>query len=116
MKILFAAFFLFISSTTVLAQKDAVIAFWNVENLFDTIDDPAIDDAEFLPGAKKPWTSERYNTKLKNTAQVILAMNNGAGPDILGMAEVENKGVLVDLTTKTDLKKQKYGIVHYDSP
>jgi predicted extracellular nuclease len=100
----------------VLAQKDAMIAFWNVENLYDTIDDPAVKDEEFLPSAKNAWTSQRYNTKLKNTAEVILKLNDGAGPDILGMAEVENKNVLVDLTTKTALKKQKYGIVHYDSP
>lgn len=100
----------------VLAQKPVTVAFWNVENLYDTIDDPAVKDEEFLPGAKNSWNSARYNTKLKNTAQVILALNNGVGPEILGMAEVENRGVLVDLTTKTDLKKQKYGIVHYDSP
>lgn len=100
----------------VFAQKEAMIAFWNVENLFDTIDDPAINDQEFLPTSKKAWTSERYNTKLKNTSHVILEMNKGVGPDILGMAEVENRGVLVDLTTKTPMKKQKYGIVHYDSP
>lgn len=103
-------------STSVFAQKQAMIAFWNVENLFDTIDDPAINDQEFLPTSKNAWTSERYNTKLKNTAHVILEMNQGKGPDILGMAEVENRGVLVDLTTKTNLKKQNYGIVHYDSP
>lgn len=100
----------------VFAQKDAMIAFWNVENLYDTIDDPAVKDEEFLPSAKNAWTSQRYNTKLTNTAEVILKMNNGVGPDVLGMAEVENKNVLVDLTTKTALKKQKYGIVHYDSP
>lgn len=100
----------------IFAQKDAMIAFWNVENLYDTIDDPAVKDEEFLPSAKNAWTSQRYNTKLTNTAEVILKMNNGVGPDILGMAEVENKGVLVDLTTKTEMKKQKYGIVHYDSP
>lgn len=100
----------------ILAQKDAMIAFWNVENLYDTIDDPAVKDEEFLPSAKNAWTSQRYSTKLANTAEVILKLNDGAGPDILGMAEVENKSVLVDLTTKTPLKKQKYGIVHYDSP
>jgi predicted extracellular nuclease len=103
-------------STPILAQKDAMIAFWNVENLYDTIDDPAVKDEEFLPSAKNAWTAQRYSTKLANTSEVILKMNDGTGPDILGMAEVENKSVLVDLTTKTPLKKQKYGIVHYDSP
>lgn len=116
MKVLIACIFYCVFTQSVLAQKPATIAFWNVENLYDTIDDPSINDAEFLPSAKNAWNSERYNTKLKNTAQVILAINGGVGPDILGMAEVENRGVLVDLTTKTDLKKQKYGIVHFDSP
>jgi predicted extracellular nuclease len=91
------------------------IAFWNVENLYDTINDPAINDEEFLPGAKNAWTSARYVTKLNNLADVILDMNAGKGPSILGMAEVENRKVLEDLTTKTKLKKQKYGIVHHNS-
>ncbi len=116
MKVLIACLFYCVFAQSILAQKPATIAFWNVENLYDTIDDPDINDAEFLPSAKNAWNSERYNTKLNNTAQVILAINGGSGPDILGMAEVENRGVLVDLTTKTDLKKQKYGIVHFDSP
>lgn len=116
MKRLLILVLLVCASTAASAQKEAMIAFWNVENLYDTIDDPAVSDEEFLPSAKNAWTAQRYTTKLENTAHVILQMNNGAGPDILGMAEVENKGVLVDLTTKTALKKQKYGIVHYDSP
>lgn len=116
MKYLFPLIVAMCLCTPVFAQKDAMIAFWNVENLYDTIDDPAVKDEEFLPSSKNAWTAQRYETKLKNTAHVILEMNNGRGPDILGMAEVENRGVLLDLTTKTDLKKQKYGIVHYDSP
>jgi predicted extracellular nuclease len=94
----------------------ARIAFWNVENLFDTIDDPAVNDEEFLPAGKNKWTSERYNIKLDHLSKVILALGNGTGPEILGMAEVENENVVKDLTQKTGLKKQDYGIVHYDSP
>ena len=116
MKNLFTVILLAITACPICAQKPATVAFWNVENLYDTINDPAVKDEEFLPSAKNAWNSERYNTKLKNTAQVILGLNNGVGPDILGMAEVENRGVLLDLTTKTDLKKQKYDIVHFDSP
>lgn len=98
-----------------LPKPTARIAFWNVENLYDTINDPKTDDEEFLPNGKMKWSSERYTNKLNNLSKVILAMGNGTGPDILGMAEVENKSVLVDLTTKTGLAKQKYGIVHFDS-
>ncbi|MDQ3111170.1 MAG: hypothetical protein M3R17_14860 [Bacteroidota bacterium] len=120
MKIRICILFTLLSANFLFAQKlpkpAARIAFWNVENLYDTINDPAIDDEEFLPGAKKNWNTERYFAKLNSLSKVILAMGNGVGPDILGMAEIENKTVLVDLTKKTPLSKQNYGIVHYDSP
>jgi predicted extracellular nuclease len=119
MKIKNTLLFLFVFTVTVYAQKApkpvARIAFWNVENLYDTINDPAVDDEEFLPNGKMKWTSERYLTKLDHLSKEILELGNGKGPDILGMAEIENERVLVDLTTKTPLAKQKYGIVHYDS-
>lgn len=105
-------FFALFISIVGYAQKDVRVAFWNVENLYDTIDDPQIKDEEFLPSAKNAWTAQRYKTKQKNTAQVIAAIN----PDILGMAEIENRHVLNDLVKQPALKKQKYGIVHYDSP
>lgn len=114
--ILFILFFTGFLHAQQPAKPAARIAFWNVENLFDTINDPKTNDEDFLPNGKMKWSSERYVTKLNNLSKVILAMGNGVGPDILGMSEVENRNVLVDLTTKTDLKKQKYGIVHFDSP
>ncbi len=115
--LLSALFFtLFLNAQKSTIKPIARIAFWNVENLFDTINDPKIDDEEFLPNGKMKWTSERYNAKINNLAKVILAIGDGKGPDILGMSEIENQGVLIDLTQKTDLKKLNYGIVHYDSP
>ena len=92
------------------------IANWNVENLYDTVDDPdnPFDD-EFLPNNPTTrWTRVRYETKLNNLAQVISGMNNGNGPDILGIEEVENDDVVRDLVEK--LKTAPYGIVHVDSP
>lgn len=119
MKFKNTALFLFVFVVALQAQKApkpvARIAFWNVENLYDTINDPAINDEEFLPKGKMKWTSERYTTKLDHLSKEILALGNGKGPDVLGLAEIENERVLVDLTTKTQLAKQKYGIVHYDS-
>ncbi len=91
------------------------IAFWNVENLFDTINDPKINDEEFLPGSKNLWTSERYMDKLEKLAQVIRSMKNGSGPDLIGMSEIENKKVLEDLVTLY-LKGMQYRIAHLDSP
>ena len=101
------------------AQEDArafFVANWNVENLYDAVDDPDNDgDDEFLPNnVTTRWTQVRYETKLDNLAQVISGMNNGAGPDILGLQEVENEDVLRDLVDR--LPNKRYGIVHVDSP
>ena len=92
------------------------VANWNVENLFDTVDDPDNPgDDEFLPNNPTTrWTQVRYDTKLDNLAQVISQMNNDQGPDILGIEEVENEDVLRDLVDRIHVKP--YGIVHVDSP
>ena len=68
------------------------VAFYNLENLFDTVDGPN-DDAEFLPASENRWNTERYQSKLKNMARVI----DSIAPDILGVVEVENAFVLEDL-------------------
>lgn len=98
------------------AVPPARIAFWNVENLFDTINDPNTNDEDFLPAGKLKWNSQRYNDKLGKLSKMILELNGGNGPDLLGVAEIENRTVLEDLTQKTNLKDKEYGIVHYDSP
>lgn len=92
------------------------VANWNVENLYDVVDDPDNDgDDEFLPhNPVTRWTRERYETKLDNLAQVISGMNNGQGPDVLGLEEIENEDVIRDLVDK--LEGKSYGIVHADSP
>ncbi|HAL92570.1 MAG TPA: hypothetical protein DCM68_06045 [Verrucomicrobia bacterium] len=92
------------------------VANWNVENLYDTVDDPDNEgDDEFLPGNPVTrWTPARYETKLDNLARVIQGMNGGNGPDILGIEEVENADVVRDLLDK--LAGKSYGIVHVDSP
>jgi len=89
------------------------IAFYNVENLFDTIDQANVEDEEFLPQSKKKWNTERYQKKLDHITQVISALQN---PLIIGFCEVENKGVLQDLVKHKDISEKKYEIVHYDSP
>lgn len=92
------------------------VANWNVENLYDAVDDPDNDgDDEFLPNnVTTRWTQVRYETKLDNLAQVIAAMNGGEGPDVLGLQEVENEDVVRDLIDR--LTNKRYGIVHSDSP
>ena len=98
------------------APPSFYVANWNVENLYDTEDDPDNPgDDEFLPNNPTTrWTQVRYETKLDNLARVIVGMNGGDGPDVLGIQEVENADVVRDLVDRLD--GRPYGIVHVDSP
>ncbi len=93
------------------------IAFWNVENLFDTANDPLVEgDEEFTPTADKKWTEERLGEKLTNLAKVISEMNAGRGPEVLGLSEIENRAVLEMLVARLAPLARAYEIVHQDSP
>ncbi len=99
--------------------KVALIGFYNVENLFDTINQPEVNDEEFTPTGTKLYTAEVYKDKLKNLAHVISLLGLEETPDgvaLLGVAEVENKSVLEDLCKEPAIKDRNYQIVHYDSP
>jgi hypothetical protein len=99
--------------------KIACVGFYNLENLFDTKDDADVNDAEFLPRGSKLYTNEVYRDKLKNLADVISMLGTEETPEgvsLLGVAEVENRGVLEDLVAMPKLKKRNYKIVHFDSP
>ena len=89
--------------------------FYNVENLFDTIDDKYTIDEQFLPNSEKNWDSEKYNEKQENLAKVIAAIDKEM-PLFMGFAEVENKRVLEDLISQKKLQRGNYGIVHHESP
>jgi predicted extracellular nuclease len=105
-----------VASLTPAQKKDTLtIAFWNVENFFDTLNTNGKNDEEFSPGSKKHWNSERYQTKVLHLAQVIGDMNNNRGPDILGMAETETKEVVNDLVNST-IKNLNYNVVRIQSP
>lgn len=76
------------------------VAFWNLENLFDTKDDQSKNDEEFLPDGVKQWNEDRLERKYYNLSRVIRSMNDGKGPDILGVCEVEHKNLLDSLISK----------------
>jgi hypothetical protein len=100
-------------------MKVACIAFYNLENLFDTIPDTVINDKEFLPDSPNKWGSKRYNEKLKHMAEAISQIGDDyvkGGPVLFGVSEIENKGVLLDLIHTPPLDKAGYQIVHYESP
>lgn len=95
------------------------VAFYNLENLFDTKNDTLIFDDDRTPEGKDKWTEERYLNKLENMSKVISEIGSTdtkTAPDIVGVCEVENLGVLEDLVHHKNLTKFNYGIVHYESP
>ena len=98
--------------------KVGVIGFYNLENLFDTINEPN-NDEEFLPDGANHYTAEVYIDKLGKLSNVISQIGTDVTPDglsLMGCAEVENESVLKDLVNSPKLKNRNYKIVHYDSP
>lgn len=95
------------------------IAFYNFENLFDTIDGPNYDE-EWLPNGNQNWTSKKYRQKLHNLSRVLSEIGTNeqqkASPTLIGGCEIENRGVLEDLIKEPKLINGDYGIVHVDSP
>lgn len=95
------------------------VAFYNLENLFDTKDDPNTLDDSFLPKAEKKWTQKRYEKKIFKLGTAISNIGfrtTEKAPTILGLAEVENAKVVQDLIASKHLKNKNYGMVHFDSP
>ncbi|QQS29597.1 MAG: hypothetical protein IPM47_01195 [Sphingobacteriales bacterium] len=92
-----------------------IVAFYNVENLFDTEDDPITDDSGFLPNSAAGWTLQRYEQKLGRLTQVLDSIGRGGLPDLIGLCEIENKRVLQDLIAHANAGKT-HDIVQYDSP
>ncbi|MDH3252741.1 MAG: hypothetical protein OEM41_08105, partial [Ignavibacteria bacterium] len=87
---------------------------------FDTVNDPDPlprfgSDDEFLPDGARQWTDERYRSKLENLARAIRSMNDGRGPDIMGVCEVEHEHILTDLT-RHFLEDLGYATVYHESP
>lgn len=97
-------------------RSEYTVLSYNVENLFDTADDPKIPDEEFLPQSEKKWTGERYQKKLDDLAKVIAGVNPSDYPEIIGLVEIENQTVLEDLIHTAALKSHPYGIIHEESP
>ena len=95
-----------------------LVGFYNLENLFDTIDGPNKDE-EFLPDGANHYTGTVYLDKLGKLSEVISQIGTDVTADglsIMGCAEVENESVLKDLISQSKLKNRHYRIVHYDSP
>ena len=97
----------------------AAIGFWNLENLYDTLNDQWKNDEDFTPVGLYAWNGERYRTKLQNLSYAIAQMGKeqtGDGLALLGLCEVENRMVVEDLVNTPELKSRKYKIVHIEGP
>ena len=108
--------FLFYSSSSQVGKPVASVMFYNVENLFDTEDDPLIADEEFLPQGERRWNSFRFNAKLNNIAKVIANTGNWEPPAVIGLCEIENRYVLERLVNQPSIRNWKYKIIHKNSP
>lgn len=104
-----------------IAQSSATavcVAFYNFENLFDTLDSPDTDDLEFTPGGPNLYTSQVYWDKQKHLSSVIGELGTEHTPDgaaLLGVAEIENRSVLEDFVRQPAVAARRYGILHQDS-
>jgi hypothetical protein len=119
--------FIFLLSDPVFAQQLdktkayflSAIGFWNVENLYDTLNDPWKNDEEFTPGGSNAWNGQRYRAKIEHLADVISKMATDVTPDgltLLGLCEVENKKVVQDLVNSPALKNRQYKVIHIEGP
>jgi hypothetical protein len=99
--------------------KMHTVAFYNFENLFDTINNPNNDD-EWLPEGLQLWNSAKYKQKLENLSTVLMQIGKNdkqqEAPSLIGGCEIENRNVLEDLVKHPNIIKNDYGIVHFDSP
>ena len=92
------------------------VMIYNVENLFDTVDDSLRDDNAFLPGGVMKWNYSRYIRKINSLYKTIVAAGSPDPPDIIAMCEVESRRIMEDLVFGTYLVKYDYKIIHEDSP
>jgi hypothetical protein len=98
-----------------LGQENFRVVFYNVENLFDTQDDPLKNDNQFLPNSQYRWDNFRFYKKLSNIYKAIAAAGGWEMPAIIGLCEVENLFCLKQLVLRTPLSKLEYEIIHYES-
>lgn len=101
------------------SENKHTVAFYNLENFFDTKDDPNTMDDDFTPKGFRRWSMSKFRRKVKRMAKTIAQIglqDSDAPPVLLGVAEVENKEVIQELLDAKSLKREPYGFVHFDSP
>lgn len=104
-----------ILSANISGQEKMTVAFYNVENLFDTVDNPATNDDEFTPEGDRRWNSSKYWNKLEHISQTLVAIDQENSPEIIGLCEIENETVIKDLTERSPLRHIGYSFVVTES-
>lgn len=119
MKRMLSVVFVFISLSCFAEDRDSLLVlFWNLENFFDHMDQGTGEsDKEFSSYGTRRWTKKRFHVKCDAVAKSMMWIGEQYGrmPDVVGLAEIENKGVLYKLLNSTLLRKYDYRIVHFDS-
>jgi predicted extracellular nuclease len=100
------------------SYKICIAAFYNLENFYDTTNNPLVNDDDYTMAGMKKYSNKIYQDKIDRLSTVIAEIGTDKTPDgaaILGVAEIENDTVLKDLIHHPSLKKRNYAYVHYDS-
>ena len=120
MKLLISVLLFCVVAVGVRAQErdSLLVMFWNIENFFDWTDQGTGEsDKVFSSSGDRHWTRSRFYSKCDSFAKAVMWIGDRYGrmPDVIGLAEVENRGVLRKLLDYTLLRKYGYSIVHNES-
>lgn len=93
------------------------LMWYNTENFYDTVDDPNTMDDDFTPNGSMHWTQDKFDDKLGKITSIIRHIVEPLVPDIIGLAEIENKTVMMAIVDKlSEEGMSHYSFIHYDSP
>jgi len=91
--------------------EDIIILYYNLDKLFDTIDDPGAADDDYLPGSIKTWDTDRYEKKVKGIAEHISDASGRGQADIIGFTGLENRKVIDDIISERRLRRVDYSVI-----
>ncbi len=116
MLLLLVAIFLLANAKAQDEKRIFRIVSYNVENYFDTDNNPNTNDEEYLPGGHRGWNSAKYKHKQLAIAKTIAAIGGWDAPAIVGLCEIESDKAMLDLTQNSPLKTFGYKYIHHESP
>ena len=91
-------------------RDELILAYFNLDNLFDTNDDQTVMDNDYTATGRKNWTRERYEKKIENIAEILAAEIGDDLPGIIVLSEVENRDILNDIGSHRKIRRSRYDI------